>query len=242
MRDQFTIVLIHGHGVDASLWDSIYAGLVSDVPVLKPDFARLTQHTTMEGYAGELYDRLQEEGVKNVVLVGHSMGGYMALAFAERHPEMMCGLCLFHSTAFADDETKKIQRQQIINNLTLDGSRVFLNTAITNMFAPANRDRMDDLKQELIDRFSTLPSDALQAGIRAIMSRPDRVEVVKAASFPVLIIAGQHDQLVPIGTSQELAGAVPAAGIVVLETSGHLGMIEQPEESLQALNTFIAQL
>jgi pimeloyl-ACP methyl ester carboxylesterase len=242
MRDQFTIVLIHGHGVDASIWEGVYAGLVSDGTVIRPDFSRLTDLTTIEGYADDLYDRLQQEGIRNVVLIGHSMGGYMALAFAERHPEMVRGLCLFHSTAFADDETKKIQRQQVINNLSLTGSRPFLETAITNMFAPDNRDRMDGLKQELIDRFSSLPPDALQAGIRAIMSRPDRTMVVQSAPFPVLILAGRHDQLVPMEKSQALADAAPAADLVVLESSGHLGMIEQPEQALQALNTFMARL
>ncbi|WP_080239303.1 alpha/beta fold hydrolase [Spirosoma rigui] len=242
MSDQFTIVLIHGHGVDASIWKDIYAGLVSDGPVLKPDFARLTQYTTIEGYAGELYDRLQQEGVRNVVLVGHSMGGYLALAFAERHPEMVRGLCLFHSTAFADDETKKIQRQQIINNLSLTGSRPFLETAITNMFAPDNRERMSTQKQALIDQYSSLPPDALQAGIRAIMSRPDRAAVVREAPFPVLLVAGRHDQLVPLEKNQELADTAPGVDLVVLDSSGHLGMIEQPEQALQALHTFIARL
>ncbi|MBC3784063.1 alpha/beta fold hydrolase [Spirosoma utsteinense] len=242
MSDSFTIVLIHGHGVDASIWDGIYAGLVSDGTVLRPDFSRIANLTTIEEYTKNLYDQLQAAGSRKVVLIGHSMGGYMALSFAERHPEMVHGLCLFHSTAYADDEKKKVQRQQIINALSLNGSRPFLETAITNMFAPDNREGMKATRQELIDRYSTLPSDALQSGIRAIMSRPDRTHVLQTAPFPVLIVAGRHDQLVSMEKSRQLADSLPKAQLTVLETSGHLGMIEQPDEALAILNSFVARL
>lgn len=242
MSDPFTIVLIHGHGVDASIWDSVYAGLVSDGTVLRPDFSRVTNLSTIEEYTEILYDQLQADGVQKVALVGHSMGGYIALAFAERHPEMLHGLCLFHSTAYADDEKKKVQRQQVINALSLDGSRSFLETAISNMFAPDNRDRMTTIREELIDRFSALPADALQSGVRAIMSRPDRTHVLQTASFPVLILAGRHDQLVTMEKSRQLADLLPEAQLAVLETSGHLGMIEQPDEALTVLNSFVARL
>ncbi|MFD2570706.1 alpha/beta fold hydrolase [Spirosoma soli] len=239
MPEPATLVLIHGHGVDASIWDGIYADLALETSVLTPDFARLTNHTTIEAYAEDLLARLQAAQLDKVLLVGHSMGGYMALAFAERCPDYVQGLCLFHSTAYADDEAKKEQRQQVIQKLDASGGRSFLETAITNMFAAENQPKMQQTIVQLIDRYSELPKDALLAGIQAILSRPDRTHVIQQATFPVSIVAGRYDQLVPLEKSQKLAEVVPNVNLTILEHSGHLGMVEEPEASLDALRSFV---
>jgi pimeloyl-ACP methyl ester carboxylesterase len=235
------LVLIHGHGVDASIWDGIYADLSVTIPVLKPDFAQLANHETIEAYAEDLHARLQSVQVTGVKLVGHSMGGYIALAFAERYPNLVKGICLFHSTAYADDEAKKEQRRQVMTKLNAEGSRAFLQTAITNMFAPDNRDKMRDTVVSLIEQYSDLPKEALYAGIQAIMSRTDRTQVLQQASYPVMIVAGRYDQLVPFEKSQQLADAIPSIKLTVLEESGHLGMIEEPKAALAAIQSFVAE-
>ena len=131
-----TICLIHGHGVDASIWDSIYADLALDHAVLTPDFARLSTLTTIESYADELYDVLQAANVEKAVLVGHSMGGYMALALAEKYPKLVQGLVLYHSTATADDDAKREARQQVINALQAEGTAPFIQKQMPKMVAP----------------------------------------------------------------------------------------------------------
>lgn len=242
MPEPASLVLIHGHGVDASIWEGVYAGLAESRVVLKPDFAQLSSHTTIEGYAEDLHTRLEAAQVNKVVLVGHSMGGYIALAFAEKYPEKMRGLVLFHSTAFADDEAKKEQRLQVIKKLDAEGSRAFLETAITGMFAPENRTKMGTTIKQLIDRYSRLPKEALHAGIQAIRSRPDRTEVLRRATYPVMIVAGRQDQVVPFEKSQQLMDMAPTTQGIVLEQAGHLGMIEQPDQALEALKAFLSRL
>ena len=238
MNEKKTLVLVHGHGVDASIWDGIYADLLSDGPVLRPDFARLTNHTTIDGYADDLYGRLQAEGVNSIVLIGHSMGGYMALAFAERHPQMVRGLCLFHSTAYADDEPKKEQRRQTIEGMKTQGSAPFIEKTIPKMVAS---DYPAAAVQKLVAHYRNLPVDALVAGMEAIAGRPDRTHVLRDAPFPVLLVLGKQDQLIDYDKNRTLADLSGQISVATMEVSGHLSMIEQPDEAIAALRTFSAR-
>ncbi|GAA4457932.1 alpha/beta hydrolase [Nibrella saemangeumensis] len=242
MPDKPVLVLIHGHGVDASLWDGLYAVLSSEYPIIKPDFSGLTSHDTVEAYAEELYSLLMGAGGKQCVLIGHSMGGYIALAFADAHPEMLLGLGLFHSTAFADDEDRKAKRQQAIEKLENEGSRAFIEDVVPKMFADSNQERMADTLRQLVNKSSAIPAEALVAGIKAIRSRPDRTHVLKNARYPVLLIVGRQDNLVPFDKSQALFDMPADAETLVLENSGHLGMIEQPAETTQAIQEFLRRV
>src|SRR5690606_7287734 len=93
-----TLVLLHGHAVDDSIWDEVYTELSEDYTIIKPNFSPLTSCLTIEDYADELFRLLDSAAIQNITLIGHSMGGYIALAFAEKYPEMVEGLGLFHST------------------------------------------------------------------------------------------------------------------------------------------------
>jgi pimeloyl-ACP methyl ester carboxylesterase len=232
------LCLIHGHGVDASIWDGIYADLVLDTQVLKPDFAHLTNHKTIEAYAEDLYARLQDAQIESVVLVGHSMGGYMALAFAEQHPEMVQGLILYHSTATADDEKRKDVRRQTIDELKAQGTVPFIQKQLPKMVAATYP---PEKTQVLIDRFRNLPADALIAGVEAIAGRPDRTNVLRPAQFPVLLVLGRDDQLIPFDKTAQLANLSDKITVAPIENAGHLSMVEQPEASIQAIRAFVAQ-
>lgn len=239
MTSQTALVLLHGHGVDASIWDGIYAELASGRVVVKPDFSTRTTHETIQAYAEELYSILQTARLEQVVLVGHSMGGYIALAFAEAHPDLVRGLVLFHSTAQADDEAKKEQRQKAVGALQDGGTAHFIEELMPKMVAGTYPEAD---RQSLINRYSQLPAEALQAGIRAMAARSDRTHVLKQASFPVLLIAGEADSIIPPDKSRQLTEAAPNVELAVLKGAGHLGMLEQPAESVRLLQSFLAGL
>lgn len=231
-----TICLIHGHGVDATIWDSIYADLVLDHTVLTPDFARLSTHTTIDGYADELHDVLQAAGVEKVVLVGHSMGGYMALALAEKYPELVQGLVLYHSTAYADDDAKREARQQVIKDLQTLGTAPFLEKQMPKMVDPSYP---VGKTEALVDRFQPLPAEALIAGMQAIAGRPDRTAVLRDAEFSVLLVLGREDQLIPYDKTAQLADLSSQIQVVSIDQAGHLSMVEQPSASSQAIRSFV---
>lgn len=237
MNPALTIGLLHGHGVDASIWDGIYADLALEAQVLKPDFSRLTAHTTIEGYAEDLYAQLQRVQVDKIVLVGHSMGGYIALALAERHPEVIQGLVLYHSTATADDENRREVRRQAIDGLNRQGTAPFIQKQLPKMVSPSYP---PEQTQELVDRFLDLPADALSAGLEAIAGRPDRTNVLRTAQFPVLLVLGRDDQLIPYEKTALLAELSDRITVMPIEKAGHLSMVEQPQVSIQVLRNFIA--
>lgn len=233
------ICLIHGHGVDASIWDSVYADLALDYRVLKPDFARLTHLTTIEAFADELYNRLQLASVhQKVILVGHSMGGYIALAFAEKYPNSVQGLVLYHSTATADDDEKRQARQQVIEAFQTGGTASFIEKQLPKMVAP---DYPPEKTELLINRFVSLPAEALIAGVKAIAGRPDRTTVLRDSLVPVLLVLGREDQLIPFEKTAQLADLSSRIQIVSIDQAGHLSMIEQPEKSIAVIHDFVDQ-
>ncbi|OIN59517.1 alpha/beta fold hydrolase [Arsenicibacter rosenii] len=242
MTDQPTLCLIHGHGVDPSIWDAVYDELSADVQIIKPNFSTSSSHETVEAYAEELYSLLQTAGIQKVVLIGHSMGGYIALAFAAKYPEMMAGLGLFHSTAFPDDEARKPKREQAIARLTSEGTSAFIDSAVPNMFSDEHKTSMPALVDAVVTKGKQLPAEALIAGIKAIQARPDRTLVLKNAAYPVLIIAGKDDKLVPFEKSKELFDMPSNVQTTVLEHSGHLGMLEEPAESVNAIRRFLIKV
>ena len=239
MSQSIALCLIHGHGVDASIWDGIYADLALNGPVLKPDFAHLANLTTIEEYADELYAQLQAATIEKAVLVGHSMGGYIALAFAEQYPQQVQGLVLYHSTATADTEERREQRRQTIGKLKTEGSAPFIRHQLPKMVSPTYS---PDKTQTLVDRFLALPADALIAGINAIMNRPDRTAVLRNAPFPVLLVLGRDDQLIPYEKTAELANLSDKISVATIEKAGHLSMVEQPDASVRAIRSFVSVL
>jgi pimeloyl-ACP methyl ester carboxylesterase len=239
MTESLTVVLIHGHGVDASIWNSIDADLVSVMPVLKPDFSRLATRTTIEGYADELMNYLRTVQVNRVVLVGHSMGGYIALAFAERYPALVAGLVLYHSTATADAADRREQRQQTINELRTQGSAPFIEKQMPKVVAPSYP---AEKIEQLVDRYRTLPADALAVGMEAIMSRPDRTHVLRDASVPMRLVLGKEDQVIPYEKTRKLADLSDLIDVTAINQAGHLSMVEQPVASVNALLSFLDRL
>lgn len=239
MQSSQTIVLLHGHGVDASIWDGVYAELFPDYTLFRPDFSRLIQYQTIEGYTDELHRQLVNGQAGQVILIGHSMGGYIALAFAEKYPATVVGLGLFHSTAFADDATKKEQRQKAIHVLTEHGTPTFMEELMPKLVADAYA---PEKVQRLIERFSYLPAEALMAGMKAIASRPDRTAVLRETEYPVLILMGRQDQVIPYEKAVEQVSLLQNGFPVTIEGAGHLAMLETPEEAVQALRAFLTSV
>ncbi len=242
MNKATTIVLLHGHGVDSSIWDALYEALSADYQLLKPDFSTLTNHNTIEAYAEDVYGMLQSALVEKAMLIGHSMGGYIALAFAERHPDMVSSLVLVNSTVLADDEARKIKRQEAIGQMKQHGSAVFISETIPKMFAESTKVNRADEVQKRIEMGNKMPSEALIAGVKAMATRPDRSHVVREAAFPVLVVAGKEDAIIPFDKSEQMANLLNDKGqFAALDKTGHLSMIEQPDELLRLIQEFLVK-
>ncbi|MEZ0483941.1 alpha/beta fold hydrolase [Fibrella aquatica] len=234
------LVFLHGHGVSPVIWDSLYSSLASDYKVVRPNYSLSTSHTSIDGYAETLQGQLRLSGLGSYILIGHSMGGYIALAMAEKYPDCVKGVVLFNSTAFADvdSDQQRQKRQDAKKLLQTEGGKAFVEKTIPTMFS----DPESDLVNPLVEAHVTLPTDALLAGLEAIRTRPDRSAFLQRADFPVLIIAGRYDKAIPFERSEELHKKVPNAEFAILDQSGHMGMLEEPENSLNVLKSFLDKI
>lgn len=236
-----TLVLLHGHGMDDALWDEVVPLLDGEFTIVQPNVSLLTGCHTMEAYADELHRLLTASQIDRFTLIGHSMGGYISLAFAEKYPEMLEGVGLFHSSALADDGAKKQQRNQMAELLRGEGAETFIRRTVPNLFGERYKKDHPEEVQKYLQRYAKLPAEALAVGMEAMRDRTDRTHVLAALPFPIIFIIGMDDQVVPFETVMEQARYPKKIYPFVLADAGHLGMIERPEASARILRWYAGQ-
>jgi pimeloyl-ACP methyl ester carboxylesterase len=237
-----TLVLLHGHGIDDTIWDNLDAALNDAFTIVRPNISLFTFCQSVEDYADELHRFLTNANITKCTLIGHSMGGYIALAFAEKYMGMLEGFGLFHSTAYADDEAKKHQRNQTIELLRNHGTEAFVKNTAGNLFGERYKELFPDRIKEHIIRFGKLPADALIAGIVAMRNRPDRTAVLTQMAFPVLFIIGMLDKLIPFESLISLSEYPKQSYPFILAEAGHLGMVERPDATARMINWYMGKI
>jgi pimeloyl-ACP methyl ester carboxylesterase len=196
------VLLIHGFGEDSQVWVNQVDFLSGSFQLIVPDLDGSGQSDfipevfSMDDHAEMLAALLRSENIEAAHIVGHSMGGYIALALAEKHPEMLLSLCLFHSSAYADNEEKIASRRKSIQFIKQNGSQKFLEQSTPNLFSDITKEKKPELAQELITRYSNFNPNSLVHYYEAMIQRPDRSEVLRKIAKPVLIIAGDHDNAI----------------------------------------------
>jgi pimeloyl-ACP methyl ester carboxylesterase len=236
-----TLVLVHGHGVDASIWENLKENL-SEYEVLTPDISTDTQYDSIEAYAAGLNEWLKTKKIEKCVMIGHSMGGYLTLAFAEKYPETLEGFGLFHSTAYADDEAKLEQRKKTLAFMETHGAAAFIKQSAPNMYAESFTKEHPKVLKNHVEKYSQLPTEAVIAGFKAIMNRPNRTQVLQNATVPVLFIFGQEDKLISFEKNIGLTELPKENHTLILAESGHMGMLEDSEATTKAIREFMESI
>jgi pimeloyl-ACP methyl ester carboxylesterase len=249
------VVLIHGFGEDGTVWQNQYEAF----PALKliiPDLpgsgrSDMIDDMSMEGLAESVKALIEHETASlffkegephSVIMIGHSMGGYITLAFAEKYHHMLRGFGLFHSTAFADSEEKKQIRQKGIRFIQTHGPFEFLKTSIPNLFSPVTKEKKALLIEDQINASHNFSAAALVSYYVSMINRPDRTEVLKQTHLPVLFVLGKYDTAVPIKEGLEQSYLPELSYIHILNESGHMGMIEERVETDRILKNYIASV
>jgi pimeloyl-ACP methyl ester carboxylesterase len=180
---------------------------------------------------------LDHEKVEKAMLVGHSMGGYVSLAFAEAFPQSISALVLFSSSCFEDTPERKSDRERAIK--LADAHKMkYITSVVPNLFFERSGMKASKRIFKLVKIAAKQPKEGIAAAIRGMKDRADRSEVIRNASFPCLFLAGQDDLLIPLERIQEMHRLQPTASIVVLENCGHVGFIEQKRASIQSILNF----
>jgi pimeloyl-ACP methyl ester carboxylesterase len=239
------VLLLHGFAEDGSIWNKQTEQLKTNYRLLIPDLpgsgrsSALTGDTSMEKMAEDILLLFDQEEIQHCVLIGHSMGGYISLAFAEKYPERLKGLGLFHSTAYPDTEEKKTARRKSIEFIQKNGSAPFIRQSTPNLFAPETRKDHPELIDEMIDRYSNFSPDSLAYYYEAMIRRPDRTAILEHSKNPVLFVIGSHDQAVPPQQALQQSHIPALSHIHILNHSGHAGMLEEPGQSYRILQSYL---
>jgi pimeloyl-ACP methyl ester carboxylesterase len=240
------IVLVHGVPFDGNLWNEQFNSL-SSFKLIIPDLpgsgaSEEINDMSMEGMAEVIKTVLDEEKISVASLIGHSMGGYISLAFAEKYPKYLCGFGLFHSTAYADSKEKKMGRLKTIDSIKSKGVFEYLRTSVLNLFSKTYKEKNTGIIEDFIKRANNFSVQSLVSYQETMRQRPDRTSVLKDLHIPVLFVAGKDDVVVPLNDLLEQCHLPEKSYIHVLAESGHMGMIEKSEKSNSILNNYLLNL
>jgi pimeloyl-ACP methyl ester carboxylesterase len=240
-----TVVLLHGFGEDGTIWHQQAAYLENHFQVLVPHLpgsadSEQLDDMSLENMAASLHFILEHEGIQECVMIGHSMGGYITLAFAEHYAHFLKGFGLFHSTAYADSAEKIATRQKGIQFLNAHGPNEFLKNTIPNLYSPATKEKAPALIEQHLHAVSYFSKAALISYYESMINRPDRTVILKQTALPVLFILGQYDIAVPLQDGLEQSHMPSLSYIHILDQSGHMGMVEEAEKTNTILMEYLS--
>ena len=246
------VLLLHGFGEDGNIWSEQVKALREKYYLIIPDLPGSGQSKMLEGnctlndyaeavkaIADEVIFKNEKENFNQFCLIGHSMGGYITLAFAEKYPELLNSFGLFHSSAYADDEAKIATRKKGIDFIKKNGAEAFLKTSIPNLFSEQTKEEDPELISQLFNIAKNISPAALIQYYEAMILRPDRTSVLQSFTKPVLFIIGKHDTAVPLQASLQQCYIPAISSVHILQHSGHMGMWEEEKLSTSYLEKFL---
>ncbi|MDQ2720815.1 MAG: alpha/beta hydrolase [Bacteroidota bacterium] len=243
------VILIHGFGEDGNIWNTQLERLTKNYFVIIPDLPGSGKSEMLEGnrliddYAEVIKAIADKEITENkkttFSIIGHSMGGYITLAFAEKYPELLNSFGLFHSSAFADDEAKIETRKKGIEFIKKNGTEAFLKTSTHKLFSEKTKTEKPELIEKLIQMAKQISPEAMIQYYEAMILRPNRTSILRKFSKPILFIIGKYDTAVSLETSLNQCHIPAVSSVHILQNSGHEGMLEEPELSASYLEVFL---
>lgn len=233
-RHEQTLVLLHGYLQNLDIWTPYVLSYMRSMRVITIDLPGhgysecIDEVMTMDMMAQAVKTVLDDAGVDQCVMVGHSMGGYVALAFADLYPHHLRGLGLLHSHAFADSDATIERRMDTCNQVMLNRASYIVGF-IPSLFDAKSRLKLDLEIKDLQDQCLETTSESIIAVQRGMAERPSRIDVLKKLEVPTLFIYGKNDSRLPV--EMGLAQAVEArhAEILVMDDVAHMAHIEDRE-------------
>ncbi len=225
------VLLLHGWPLDHTIWSEVaprlaaagFRVLCPDLPGFGGSGALDPGRWTVEGFADEVADFLDERTSGRVAAAGHSFGGYVALALAEHHPERLAGLGLVSSRTLADSDAAKAGRRATIEKVHAGGAAALLPDLAEKLLAPG---AAADLRTRAEGVIGRARPDAIIAGLTAMAARPDRTGVFESFPRSLLVLHGTADQLIPVAEAARPARQAGPLDRHILDGIGHMAMWE----------------
>ena len=236
------VVLLHGFLENKLMWKAFIPELSKRNRVIAIDLLGhgatecLGYIHTMEDQADMVQSVLQELKIRKTVLIGHSMGGYIALAFAELYAENVKGIMLLNSTSKADSEERKINRDRAIVAVKQNYSN-FIRMSIANLFSESNRERLTEVIEQVKIEALKTPLQGIVASLEGMKIRKDREIILHFASYPIQLVLGKKDGvLIYEDNLDQIEGT--KVQLTTFE-AGHMSHIENETELLALLLQFL---
>jgi pimeloyl-ACP methyl ester carboxylesterase len=242
------IVLLHGYLESSEVWNGFKDKLSSEFRVISIDLpghglSDIYDEThSMEFMATAVKELIDSLNITKVFITGHSLGGYVALAFLELFPGYLSGYCLFHSHPFADSPEAIDKRKREIAIVKAGKKHLMYPDNVIRMFAPTNIDKCSEALRRSKDIASKIPGEGIIAVLNGMMQRLSRVDVMEGGRVPCLWILGSMDSYIPYDVIQKNVILPVNARVVILEKSGHLGFIEEEDRSIEVISQFVKNL
>ncbi|MEV6973669.1 alpha/beta hydrolase [Kitasatospora sp. NPDC093806] len=243
------LVLLHSFPLNAAMWsaqlDELPGTTGDEARVIAPDQRGFggtelgSDEPSLDAVADDVALLLDAAGLDRVVLGGLSMGGYVALAFARRHPDRLAGLLLANTKATADQEPARVNRERIAAAvLARDSVRLLLDEKMAAGQLGPQTQHLVDRVQDLI---AVAPPAAVAWAQRAMAARPEALDVLAGLRVPTAVVAGAQDGLIPLAEAELMVAAKPDTELTVLPGVGHLSAIEAPAEFNAAARRLLAR-
>lgn len=235
------IVLLHGFLENQTMWQDLVPELSKKYRVITIDLLghgkteSLGYIHSMEDNANAVHSVLSKLRIRKAIFVGHSMGGYVALAFAELYPGFVKGLVLLNSTSKADSEERKTNRNRAIKAVKKDYVG-FIRLSIANLFNPDNRERLVDEIEKVRAEALKTPLQGIVASLEGMKIRKDQETLLHSSTFPILLVLGKKD---PVLNYEDGLKQIENTTVkLVAFPDGHMSHIENLEELKKVLLDF----
>lgn len=245
-KKEIVVILLHGFGETGAIWKHQADFLSVHFRVIVPDipgsgYSTILQNCySLDSYARLIKQLMEKENIQKAALIGHSMGGYISLAFAEMFSDSITKLGLFHSTSFEDTPVKKEQRKKAIQFVRKYGALPVLQESLRNNCTDQWKTEHPNDWNQLQKFLDQVSEQAVIQYFQAMAARPDRTLVLENANVPVLFVIGRHDQAVPFSQTMRECHLPKESHLIILNHSAHLGMHEEPIKSNHALWSFLS--
>ncbi len=242
------IVFVHAFPLDSSMWEAQVAGLRDSARVITID---------LPGFGGNPSDRflnsiddaadaitalLHSEGIDRAVIAGCSLGGYISLAVARRHPGLLHGLLLIDTRAGADAPEVRASRHATAAAVRERGLDPIIKMMVPKFFSPSSLARTPELPAIATAMMRRVVPEAAAFMSEAMAARPDSTPILTSITAPTCIIVGSDDVLTPPSEAAVMHRTIPGAGLVTLDGCGHLPSLEQPDALTSAIATFLSRI
>ncbi|MFQ3591828.1 MAG: alpha/beta hydrolase [Gemmataceae bacterium] len=239
------VVLLHAFPLDRRMWLSQIELLADMNRVIAPDLpgfgdSPLLTNPSIDAFADQLAEHLTSKEIHEpVTLVGLSMGGYVSLAFARRHPQRLAALVLADTKAEADDAVARANREKLMATAANAGAGAIIAAMLPKLLGATTQQHRPEVVAATHKLGSDQRSEAIVAALKALRDRPDATPSLGQINVPTLVIVGEEDVLTPPSVAQQMAQAIPRARLAIIPQAGHLAHAENPTAFNEALLTFL---